>query len=457
MAGSLELFNGSVSGGIGTPGPEGPPGIQGQPGQQGIPGIPGQKGEPGQQGIQGVPGEHGVAGINYRGDYVEGAMYYERDCVRWTDGNAYYCKVAETTTNPSNGSAWSLFVMKGAPGPRGIPGNDGKDGVDGEQGPEGIQGPEGPRGIQGIPGKDSSGSGTGAFVHVTELTKGQITIDLPWIIPEESAPLTFILCDGLLPLRFGDDFTVNESEITLNSAFELDVPARITVYAFDVSEKQKQEVPAVGEIFGNGAWVKYIEDTTSIVGQSIISPTSDCDYSEFDNAVLYFMFHVKSSVLLGAGGLVRFARLADYDEHANPVVDGDTWKTKISNIRFFRGRLKREQVLDGTGEEIASTQSPGEKVVSALCHTFNARGIALECIVNGELKEKYCTVVVSCNIINDGFPRWISPMEFKVFTESNMDDINFTTVNTEDKMAFHNVGTPDFFGTVLCSWTVEEV
>ena len=89
--------------------------------------------------LKGEKGDAGVSGIDYLGDYNGTVTYMQRDCVRSTiDGNAYYCKVDNTTAKePSaNPTEWALFVMKGAPGetgPIGPAGENGQAGIDGKQ------------------------------------------------------------------------------------------------------------------------------------------------------------------------------------------------------------------------------------------------------------------------------------------------------------------------------------
>ena len=63
-----------------------------------------------------------------------------------------------------------------------------------------------------------TGGGMTTKVHVATVIQGQMMIDLPWSIPLNNRPLTFILVNGLLPLRFDADFIVSEdgSIIMLN-------------------------------------------------------------------------------------------------------------------------------------------------------------------------------------------------------------------------------------------------
>ena len=78
-------------------------------------------------------------------------------------------------------------------------------------------------------------------VHVATVLQGQMMINLPWSIPKNNRPLTFILVGGLLPLRFGADFLVSEdgSVIILNEDINqsrfMSVPVistEVSVYAF---------------------------------------------------------------------------------------------------------------------------------------------------------------------------------------------------------------------------------
>ena len=63
-----------------------------------------------------------------------------------------------------------------------------------------------------------TGGGMTTKVHVATVLQGQMMVDLPWSIPANNRPLTFILVGGLLPLRFGADFLISEdgSMIMLN-------------------------------------------------------------------------------------------------------------------------------------------------------------------------------------------------------------------------------------------------
>ena len=109
----------------------------------------GIQGIQGPQGPQGIQGESGVSGINYLGDWLIGATYNERDCVRSTiNGNAYYCKVTSSLAEEPSVSPtkWSLFVMQGATGPQGI---QGIQGIQGVAGATGATGPIGPTGATG--------------------------------------------------------------------------------------------------------------------------------------------------------------------------------------------------------------------------------------------------------------------------------------------------------------------
>ena len=63
-----------------------------------------------------------------------------------------------------------------------------------------------------------TGGGMTTKVHVTTVYQGQMMINLPWVIPVNNRPLTFILVDGLLPLRVDKDFLVSDEgdKIMLN-------------------------------------------------------------------------------------------------------------------------------------------------------------------------------------------------------------------------------------------------
>ena len=83
-----------------------------------------------------------------------------------------------------------------------------------------------------------TGGGMTTKVHVATVIQGQVMVDLPWSIPLNNRPLTFILVNGLLPLRFDADFIVSEdgSIIILNEDInQFSVPGistEVSVYAF---------------------------------------------------------------------------------------------------------------------------------------------------------------------------------------------------------------------------------
>lgn len=142
------VYTGST-GGVGLQGPQGEKGDKGDTGATGATGAQGENGLDGAQGEKGDKGDKGdtgVAGINYLGDWVGSTTYVERDVVRSTDGNAYYCQVATADVGvlpQDNPTDWSLFVMKGATGDKGDKGDKGDTGATGATGADGAKGDTG--------------------------------------------------------------------------------------------------------------------------------------------------------------------------------------------------------------------------------------------------------------------------------------------------------------------------
>ena len=75
-----------------------------------------------------------------------------------------------------------------------------------------------------------TGGGMTTKVHVTTVYRGQMMINLPWVIPVNNRPLTFILVDGLLPMRIDKDFLISDEgeKIMLNE----DLTHDVSIYAF---------------------------------------------------------------------------------------------------------------------------------------------------------------------------------------------------------------------------------
>ena len=61
-----------------------------------------------------TPGPAGAVGLTYEGVWTADDVYQVRDCVRYTNGNLYFCNVqhtAATGNNPTlNTTYWSLFI-----------------------------------------------------------------------------------------------------------------------------------------------------------------------------------------------------------------------------------------------------------------------------------------------------------------------------------------------------------
>ena len=61
-----------------------------------------------------TPGPAGAIGMTYEGVWTVDDVYQVRDCVRYTNGNLYFCNVqhtAATSNNPTvNSTYWSLFI-----------------------------------------------------------------------------------------------------------------------------------------------------------------------------------------------------------------------------------------------------------------------------------------------------------------------------------------------------------
>lgn len=171
-------------------GPEGPPGVNGDPGpkgEQGEPGPQGERGAEGEQGPAGPQGEKGIDGLHgkdgadglgfedltietnerawtlkfSRGDQVKtfdvrwpGLLYrglfdptqaYERGDVVTYGGGMWHstgdsCGIRPDQHTKDGQRAWTLCVMRGREGKKGMPGPQGERGAPGPQGPQGRHG-----------------------------------------------------------------------------------------------------------------------------------------------------------------------------------------------------------------------------------------------------------------------------------------------------------------------------
>ena len=61
-----------------------------------------------------TPGPAGAVGMTYEGNWTADDVYQVRDCVRYTDGNLYFCNVQHTAASGNNPlvnpTYWSLFI-----------------------------------------------------------------------------------------------------------------------------------------------------------------------------------------------------------------------------------------------------------------------------------------------------------------------------------------------------------
>ena len=110
-----------------------------------------------------------------RGPYTAGQIYDRLDLVGY-DGSGWICLKDGTKSVPEEGSEWTLYVERGAPGQKGKDGTVSFDELTPEQKESlrGDPGPEGPPGNPGQPGKDATINGE----NVLKIVEGDnVTIE----------------------------------------------------------------------------------------------------------------------------------------------------------------------------------------------------------------------------------------------------------------------------------------
>lgn len=142
----------------GDQGLQGPTGPQGPAGGAGATGATGPGGDPGGPGPAGATGATGPRGLTHRGNWSSaGVNYAVDDSVFYiATGSSYRCVAAHTsdgTKDPTNGTFWTVYAMRG---------DQGLQGIQGATGPQGAMGPQGPQGPQGDPGTNGGTGATGA-------------------------------------------------------------------------------------------------------------------------------------------------------------------------------------------------------------------------------------------------------------------------------------------------------
>jgi len=119
-------------------------------GPQGTAGTNGTNGAQGSQGSQGQQGSAGIGNVQVRGPYTGSTSYNPNDIATY-QGKAWLCTLA-TTSIPTVGPNWQIFVDQGNVGTQGPQGTQGYKGDQGNQGYQGWTGPQGTQGTQGVQG-----------------------------------------------------------------------------------------------------------------------------------------------------------------------------------------------------------------------------------------------------------------------------------------------------------------